>query len=101
MTLLITAIAAVIATIIKCIMAPKNDWKVGSLALIYWGASLMWMVDAIAEIIEDKDAFFHPTAEEFRSDVRLGLTVVALGIVIWLISLLISKKNSSMRSGDK
>ena len=50
MTLLITVFAAAIATILW--YNSKADRKLGTLALMYWGASLMWLVDAVVEYIE-------------------------------------------------
>lgn len=44
MCLLITVLAAVIAAIVWYVKIPNSPNKVGSLCLIYWGASLMWLV---------------------------------------------------------
>ena len=49
MTLLITVFAAVAATLVW--YNTTSDMKLGFLALMYWGASLMWLVDAVAEYI--------------------------------------------------
>ena len=49
MTLLITVFAAVITSILW--YNSKVDRKLGVLALMYWGASLMWLVDAVVEYI--------------------------------------------------
>ena len=89
MTLLITVFAAIFSTVAWYKRAPKDELKIGTLALIYWGASLMWTVDAIFEYGELKDAFFAPAASDMLNDAFLGLTVVALGLVIWLVMLLI------------
>ena len=48
MTLLIAVFAAVITTIIWYTNDKRSQLKLGTLALMYWGASLMWMVDAVA-----------------------------------------------------
>ena len=88
MTLLITVFAAIIATIVWYKNAPKDDRKVGTLALMYWGASLMWMCDAIFEYAELKEAFFQPETADLINDSFLGFTVVALGLIIWLVVLL-------------
>lgn len=63
--------------------------KVGVLSLIYWGAALMWLADAIIEYISVKADYFTPAPAELLNDLYLGLYVVALGLVIWLIYLLI------------
>ena len=52
MTLLTTIFAAIICTIIWYKNAPKNEMKVEILCFIYWGASLMWLVDAIFEYVK-------------------------------------------------
>ena len=49
MTLLIAVFAAVITTIIWYTNDKRSQLKLGTLALMYWGASLMWMVDAVVE----------------------------------------------------
>ena len=90
MTLLLTVFAAIIATIVWYKNAPKDDFKVGTLALIYWGASLMWLVDAIFEYAELKAAYFTPAPADMLNDLFLGLSVVALALVIWVAVLLIS-----------
>jgi hypothetical protein len=56
---------------------------------MFWGASLMWFVDAIFEYAELKAEYFTPAAEDMLNDLFLGLSVVALGLVIWLAVLLI------------
>ena len=89
MTLLLTVFAAIIATIVWYKNAPKDDFKVGTLALIYWGASLMWLVDAIFEYAELKAAYFTPEPADMLNDLFLGLSVVALALVIWLVVLLV------------
>lgn len=89
MTLLTSAFAAIICTIIWYKNAPKNDMLVGILCWIYWGASLMWLVDAIFEYVELGAAYFTPVPEDMLNDFFLGLSVVALGLIIWLIILLI------------
>ena len=51
MTLLITVFAAVIATV-KWYNRENDDMRLGILCFLYWGASIMWMVDAIFEYVE-------------------------------------------------
>ena len=60
MTLLITLFAAVIATALWYRSTPGRDMKLGVLCWLYWGASIMWLVDAITEYIELRDEFFTP-----------------------------------------
>lgn len=89
MTLLTTVFAAVICTVIWYRTAPKGEMLVGTLCLMYWGASLMWLVDAVFEYAELRAEYFTPSPEEMLNDLYLGLSVVALGLVIWLAILLI------------
>ena len=49
MTLLITAFAAITATVIWYKNAPESTMQLGTLCLMYWGAAIMWLVDAIVE----------------------------------------------------
>lgn len=89
MTLLTAVFAAVITTAIWYKNALQNKMCVGTLCLIYWGASLMWLVDAVFEYAEVGAEFFSPSPEEMLNDLYLGLSVVALGLVIWVVVLLI------------
>ena len=97
MTLLITVFAAVIATVLWYANLNKTDMKLGTLALMYWGASLMWFVDAIFEYAELGAEFFTPAFEDMINDSYLGLCVVALGLVIWLIVLFIKDPKDILR----
>lgn len=89
MTLLTTVFAAIICTVIWYKNAPQNEMKVGILCWMYWGASLMWLVDAIFEYAELGAEFFAPAPIDMLNDFYLGLSVVALGLVIWLVILLV------------
>ena len=89
MTLLTTVFASIIATVVWYKNAPKSEMKVGVLCWMYWGASLMWFVDAVFEYIELGVKYFTPAPIDMLYDFYLGLSVVALGLVIWLIILLI------------
>ena len=97
MTLLITIFAAIISTVVWYIR-PKSNMKLGSLCLMYWGASLMWLVDAVAEYIELGAEFFTTAASDMLNDSYLGFSVVALGLVIWLAMLLIKDPNGRIRA---
>jgi len=89
MTLLTTVFAAIICTIIWYKNAPKNEMKIGILCWMYWGASIMWFVDALFEYAELKAEYFTPAPADMLNDFYLGLSVVALGLIIWLAILLI------------
>lgn len=96
MTLLITAFAAVIATIAWYNV--KADRKLGTLALMYWGASLMWLVDSVVEYIEAGAEFFTPDKADMLNDTYLGLSVTVLGLIIWLIVLLVKDPDGKVRA---
>lgn len=83
MTLLITVLAAITATIVWYFTSPRN-LKLGVLSWMYWGASLMWLADAIMEYIADGADYFTPAPEDMLNDAFLGFSAVTLGLMIWL-----------------
>ena len=89
MTLLIAVFAAVITTIIWYTNDKRSQLKLGTLALMYWGASLMWLIDAIFEYAELGAESFVPAPLDMLNDFYLGLSVVALGLIIWLVILFV------------
>lgn len=97
MTLLITVFAAIFVTI-KWYNRKDDSMQLGILCFMFWGASMMWLVDAIFKYVELQAAFFTPSLEEMLNDAFLGLSVVALGLVIWLVRLLISDPKGSVKS---
>ena len=97
MTLLITVFAAVVVTTLWYARLGKEDYKLGTLALMYWGASLMWMVDAIFEYVELQAEYFVPATEDMINDSFLGLSVVALGLIIWLVILFVKDPQGKVR----
>lgn len=98
MTLLVSVFAALISTILWYKTAPKGEMMLGTLCLIYWGASLMWLVDAIVEYAELGAQFFTPEPLDMLNDLYLGLSVVALGMIIWLVTLLIKDPKGVVRA---
>ncbi|MCR5652123.1 MAG: hypothetical protein K6F86_13195 [Lachnospiraceae bacterium] len=96
MTLLITVFAAVFVTV-KWYFRKDDSMKLGILCFLYWGASLMWLVDAIFEFAELRADYFAPAYEDMINDAFLGLSAVALGLVIWLVRLLITDPRNSVR----
>lgn len=98
MTLLITVFAAVTATACWYRKAPKDDMKLSVLCWMYWGASIMWFVDAVFEYVELRAEYFHPAPTDMLNDAFLGLSVVALGLVIWIVVLLIKDPRGVMRT---
>lgn len=98
MTLLVSVFAALISTILWYKTAPKGEMMLGTLCLIYWGASLMWLVDAVVEYAELGAQFFTPEPLDMLNDLYLGLSVVALGMIIWLVTLLIKDPKGVVRA---
>lgn len=88
MTLLIAVFAAVITTIIWYTNDRRSQLKLGTLALMYWGASLMWMVDAVVEYIELGQSILL-RHHQICNDAFLGLSVVAFGLIIWIVILMV------------
>lgn len=90
MTLLITVFAAIASTIVWYVCDKREELKLGFLSLMFWGASLMWLVDAIFEYIELGAKYFQPKSYAMLNDFFLGVSVVAFGLIIWLIKVLVS-----------
>lgn len=97
MTLLITVFAAIIVTV-KWYTRRDDSMKLGILCFMYWGASIMWLVDAVFEYAELKAEYFTPALEDMMNDAFLGFSVVALGLVIWLVRLLILDPKGSVKA---
>lgn len=89
MTLLIAVFAAIITTIIWYTNDRRSELKLGTLTLMFVGASLMWFVDAVVEYIELGAEYFTPAPADMLNDTFLGLSVVAFGLIIWLVILLV------------
>lgn len=100
MTLLITVFAAVIATV-KWYIRKDDSMQLGLLCCLYWGASLMWLVDAVFVYAELGAEYFTPAAADMLNDAFLGLSAVALGLVIWVARLLITDPKGSVRAALK
>ena len=96
MTLLITAFAAIITTVLWYNHSESN-MRLGTLSLMYWGATLMWLVDAVVEYIEVGAEYFTPDAADMLNDAYLGFSVVALGLIIWLIIVLVKGPKNTVR----
>ena len=74
MTLLTTVFAAVICTAVWYKNAPRSEMMIGPLCWMYWGASLMWLVDAIFEYAELGAEYFSPAPADMLNDLFLGHT---------------------------
>ena len=97
MTLVITLFAAVIATALWYAKAPANQMRIGVLALIYWGASLMWTVDGISCLIEGEAFIDVVDKAAMFDDAMLGVVVVLTGLVAWSIYLLVRDPKGVLR----
>ncbi len=89
MTLLITVFAAVFCTVLWYKNAPRDTYRISTLCFMFWGASLMWLVDAVYEYAKLGAEYFTPAPEDMVNDLFLGLCVIALALVIWLVILLV------------
>ncbi len=90
MTLLITVFAAVFSTLAWYLTVQKTDLKLGTLCCLYWGASIMWFVDAIYEYSRLHAQYFTPALEDMANDAFLGMAAVAFGLLIWMVRLLLA-----------
>jgi hypothetical protein len=86
MWLLITALAAVVASVLWYVRAPNDKYKLGFLSLMYWGATIMWLVDHVMAYAQEGGRFLEADADA----TALGLSVVLVGLFVWLAVLLVS-----------
>ena len=98
MTLLTAVFAAVICTALWYKHAPDGKMMLGVLCWMFWGASLMWLVDAIYEYAELGAAYFTPAPADMLNDLFLGLSVVALALVVWVVILLIRDPKGAVKA---
>lgn len=89
MCLLITVFAAIISTVFWYSHAGGETYKTGVLCCIFWGASLMWLVDAVAGFVQEGASSFLQSGEELVHEAMLGISVVAIALTVWLIILLV------------
>ena len=101
MTLLLTIFAAVITTIIWYCSEKARKLKCGILCYMFWGAGIMWFIDAIAEYMELKAEYFTPSIEDMINDSFLGLSVIALALIIWVIIVLVSDPLGTIKNRKK
>ena len=88
MTLLITVIAAVVTSILWY-TKPESKMRLGTLSLMFWGASLMWFMDFCFEYAELHAEYFNQEFADILNDSILGLTTAVLGIVVWIVILIV------------
>jgi len=86
MWLILTALAAIVTTIIWYVKAPDDKYKVGLLSWIFWGATLMWLADHVMAYLMEGGEFF-----EINLDATLlGISVIIVALLVWVIVLLVS-----------
>ena len=94
MWLIITALAAIITTVIWYIKTPEDKYKLGLLSLFFWGATIMWLVDHIMAYLNEGGAFF-----EINQDATLlGISVIIVTLLVWLIVLLVSDPKKVLKT---
>jgi len=94
MFLILTALAAVIATVVWYTNAPEDKYKVGMLSLFLWGATLMWLVDHVMAYLMEGGEFF-----ELNLDATmLGLSVILLALIVWVLILVISDPKGVLKT---
>ena len=98
MTLLTALFAALISTVVWYFKDGSNRMQTGTLSLMYWGAPLMWLVDSVFEYVNDGATYFLQAPADIQNDFLLGISVVALGMVIWLVILLIKDPRGVIRN---
>lgn len=85
MWFIMTALAAVVTTIIWHIKSPEDKYKLGFLSLIFWGATVMWFVDHLMAYLAEREELF-----EINLDATmLGLVVIIVALIVWEIALLL------------
>lgn len=89
MCLILTCIAAVLATLIHFLYPQFSArTRLDHLTFMYWGAVLMWSVDGIFRLM-DGEAFFELTL----NDTLLGILIVFCGVLAWsLHSLILNRR---------
>lgn len=101
MTLLIMVYAAVIATVVWYKSPNAGRYRVSTLCFLYWGAAIMWFVDALVEYAEVGVEYFYPETEAMINDAFLGFSAVALGLIIWLVMLFVKDPEGRYRRGTR
>ena len=97
MTLLIALACAAIATALWYVKAPDNSMRFGVLALMYWGAALMWMVDGIACLAEGEAFIEIIDPAVMFDDAMLGLLVAVIGVAAWAVYLAVKDPKHVLR----
>ena len=100
MTLLLSLFAATVFTLIWYKSEKRKELLLAVPCFMLWGASIMWSVDAIFEFAELGAEYFTPSAADMLNDIFLGLSVVALTLVVWTIVLLVKDPKGVYRKKE-
>ena len=95
MCLILTAVAAVLSTVVWYASKTMREMKISVLCWLFWGASIMWLVDLVFEYAEEGAKVFEPS---FADALNVGLAVITLALVIWTAVLLIRDPKGVVRS---
>ena len=98
MCLILTALAAIVSTVIWYCSATARAVKVSVLCWLFWGAAIMWLVDLVFEYAEEGAAVFEPSVSDVLNESLLGLAVITLALVIWTVVYLVSDPKGVLRS---
>ncbi|NCC15460.1 MAG: hypothetical protein EOM28_03810 [Clostridia bacterium] len=78
MYFILTALAAIVTTILWYRIS-EDKYQLSTLCFIYWGATLMWLVDHVIAFLDEGGAFFEMTLDA----TLLGIIVVLCGFFVW------------------
>lgn len=78
MCLILTIFAAALCSGLWYRFDRSNVRKIGTLALMFWGASLMWLVDSVFAVFGG-EPFFDISME----DAVLGFIIIFAGVIFW------------------
>jgi len=85
--LVVLALASIVATIMW--RAYKGRYRLDTLALILWAATIMFTVDKAYAYIVEGEEFLSLDSESLL----LGIVLVASAIAIWMLAIVFSKKH--------
>jgi hypothetical protein len=93
MWFIITALAAIVTSIIWYVKQPDEKYKLGLLSLMFWGATIMWFVDHVMAVAIEGGEFFEVNLDA----TMLGVSVILLALVVWLVILLINDPKGALK----
>ena len=85
------------STLVWYLRSTARALRVGLLCWMFWGASLMWLVDAVFAYAELGAACFTPAPAELLDGLFLRAFGGRPGLVIWLAALLIRDPKGVLR----